>query len=84
MNSGSAQATLDFVSAQEPQKPIATLHSSPPPEVMQEQTDRLYQVAPTGWQFDDEDVSDWFADLDHQELLQFEKFDEEGQNCADV
>ena len=84
LNSGSAQATLDFVSAQEPQKPIATLHSSPPPEVMQEQTDRLYQVAPTGWQFDDEDVSDWFADLDHQELLQFEKFDEEGQNCADV
>lgn len=86
LSSGSAQPALNFVSARESQKPIATLHSSPPPEVMQEQTDRLYQVAPTGEKFaiDDEDVSDWFADLDHQELLQFEKFEEEGQNCIDI
>lgn len=75
LSSGGAQPVLNSVSAQESQ-PIATLHSS--------QTDRLHehQVAPTVGG-EDEDVSDWFADLDDQELLQFEKFEEEGQNCTD-
>ena len=78
-----AQPVLNSVSVQKSQ-PRATLHSSHPPEVMQEQTDRLHkhQVAPTVGG-DDEDVSDWFADLDDQELLQFEKFEEEGQYCTD-
>lgn len=83
LSNGGAQPVLNSVSAQESQ-PIATLHSSHPPEVVQEQTDRLYehQVVPTVGG-EDEDISDWFADLDDQELLQFEKFEEEEQNCTD-